>query len=927
MNRRLLTLILLLFTSISHLVVQAASGLQVTNYSYADYHGGVQNWGFAYDGECRMYCANSQGLLKYDGMDWDFIAPSGVRGDLSDSMTLRAVHYADGKVYAAGDNNIGYWTRNAETGQLQYTSLADLLQKAGIKNDTFWKIASEEGRVYFQSFSNLVCYDGKQMEVIGKGDFFNILLMCDGQVFTQKRGGGLMIVREKRVHPFFDAPELAASVVRFLYKAGNGYVVGMADGSIYRLVDGSLTLITRIADETGQTFTVECGQMVTARQLAVGTLGGGVFILPIDGGRARQITTPELSDLNIHDLCQVDSILYIAHDGGVSSISLRKASYIWKSNADIGVFFDAVGFDGRTFVATNRGIYDFDRNGQRLAQNIYPLRFSAIKDELLCGSTTRLYRMKQGETAFQPMADCNGVHQFEYLASNGREFMFLNSYGGTTLLEYLNGSWQFRHYIGGTEDCKELMPEDIGTLWALASDGVLWRLSLSTDLSEVVKREKVTLPAGGQLMRMVKVGNGIIFASASGLFTYQNDKRRLERLDNLSAQIKSLDRLQFIGNATDNTLWVMAAGELTLYRIEDFQATVVTHRPYGGSMPIIYDGRYHVSGQVGTSTFVGTNDGTMVIDLQDNAVAQGTLRMEAVTYQNGKGETIFARLGSQIELPSDAHNIILHVATGLGDGQKYLSFQIEGLSDDWSSWQSGGKIQFSQLPTGNHRLTVRSDDGAVLEVDVKQLAPVYARWWMIVLYITGVVVIAILVARRMAERRQQRFLQKFREQERQKKEEKRAQKLKELQETARKQENDLKERMRLLTQKQDLLDNISKEVESQRQELGDRYPKKMHVRLMKLIQENATDKDRLLSFENYFVDVHHDFMLRMQEQHPDLSSGELKFCCLLRANLSTKEISDILGIGTRSVELRRYRLKQKLNLGKDDSLVSYILSK
>ena len=147
-----------------------------------------------------------------------------------------------------------------------------------------------------------------------------------------------------------------------------------------------------------------------------------------------------------------------------------------------------------------------------------------------------------------------------------------------------------------------------------------------------------------------------------------------------------------------------------------------------------------------------------------------------------------------------------------------------------------------------------------------------------------------------------------------------------LQEKVRNQENELKNRMRFLTQKQELLDAISTEVETQKNELGERYPNKLYRRLMKIIQEGATEKDKLLSFENYFVEVHYEFMLRMQKAYPDLSPSELKFCCLIRANLSTKEISVIMGIALRSVELKKYRLKRKLNLEQESSLTSYILT-
>ena len=66
-------------------------------------------------------------------------------------------------------------------------------------------------------------------------------------------------------------------------------------------------------------------------------------------------------------------------------------------------------------------------------------------------------------------------------------------------------------------------------------------------------------------------------------------------------------------------------------------------------------------------------------------------------------------------------------------------------------------------------------------------------------------------------------------------------------------------------------------------------------------------------------------MIRLQQNHPQLSPGELRFCCLLKANLSTKEIANILSITPRSVDLKKYRLKKKFELGEDDSLTSFIV--
>ena len=58
----------------------------------------------------------------------------------------------------------------------------------------------------------------------------------------------------------------------------------------------------------------------------------------------------------------------------------------------------------------------------------------------------------------------------------------------------------------------------------------------------------------------------------------------------------------------------------------------------------------------------------------------------------------------------------------------------------------------------------------------------------------------------------------------------------------------------------------------------------------------------------------------------DLTTADLKLCTFLRMNLNTKEMAEIMGLSVRSVESRRYRLRKKLDLSKDEDLVSKLIS-
>ena len=61
-------------------------------------------------------------------------------------------------------------------------------------------------------------------------------------------------------------------------------------------------------------------------------------------------------------------------------------------------------------------------------------------------------------------------------------------------------------------------------------------------------------------------------------------------------------------------------------------------------------------------------------------------------------------------------------------------------------------------------------------------------------------------------------------------------------------------------------------------------------------------------------------------QYTDLTSGDLRFCALLRLNMPTKEIAKLLNISTRGVDAARYRLRKKFNLLPEESLTDFLIN-
>ena len=78
-------------------------------------------------------------------------------------------------------------------------------------------------------------------------------------------------------------------------------------------------------------------------------------------------------------------------------------------------------------------------------------------------------------------------------------------------------------------------------------------------------------------------------------------------------------------------------------------------------------------------------------------------------------------------------------------------------------------------------------------------------------------------------------------------------------------------------------------------------------------------------YQNNFNLIHQNFFKRLKEKYPDLTPTDLRFCALLRLNLSTKDIAQFTGLSVRGVEGARYRLRRKLDLPEGTNLVEFLI--
>jgi len=99
-----------------------------------------------------------------------------------------------------------------------------------------------------------------------------------------------------------------------------------------------------------------------------------------------------------------------------------------------------------------------------------------------------------------------------------------------------------------------------------------------------------------------------------------------------------------------------------------------------------------------------------------------------------------------------------------------------------------------------------------------------------------------------------------------------------------------------------------------------------YQKLINSIDFDLNDENNWKNFSRSFEEVHKDFNSLALKRYPDITSNELRLMSLLKMNLSSKEIANILNISIPGIKKARQRLRKKMGLNTQDSLETAVLS-
>ena len=329
---------------------------------------------------------------------------------------------------------------------------------------------------------------------------------------------------------------------------------------------------------------------------------------------------------------------------------------------------------------------------------------------------------------------------------------------------------------------------------------------------------------------------------------------------------------------------------------------------------------------------VAAMQGALLINIREligNSLSSTPLKVSGIEYTDASGVHRLPINTQQISLPHDFQKFSVKVGTTIFTSNHQISYKIEGVSSDWSAWQHDGKITLLQLPEGKYTLRVRKyvikGPYPELTLPFEVRPPWYNTIWAWLVYISLIWILVQTVLRYNLKNLHKEELEKAEAKRQAEQQQMQVVKNQMLEAELRNKNNELSLQTTALVKRNQAIQRLLEELEKQKETLGDRYPNKCYTRMKNLMEETLNDQADWVLFESYFNSTHQNFTDRLRQRYSDLTAGDLRICCLLRMNLSTKEIASLMNVSVRAIELRRYRLRKRLELDGDKNLVDFLL--
>jgi ligand-binding sensor domain-containing protein len=933
---------------------------QIINYTKNDFKGGLQTWDIEQGSNGQMFFANNEGLISFDGKYWK-------NYPLPNKTILRSIALDQNhNIYSGGQGEIGYFSPDNH-GFLKYTSLTPLLPPNERNFADIWDIEVLGSSVFFRAGDRKIFeLRNNTFSIYNPVSEWLFMKSVDGKLYAQDRTEGLLTFKGNIWRPIANAKLIVNESLAGLVKHKNGdYIAHTFKNKTFIIRQD--TLLQQTSPPISEGGNIFKTTTVDQDVYALATTTQGCLIVNDQGKLIQRISRLEGLQNNSVLCLFLDKSknLWAGLNNGISFIAYNAPiKYITPNKLNELSGFTTNIFKNKMYIGSSEGAYVLP-----ITDPIQDLSFLKGQFQLVTNSSGQVWRLNEVNQMLL-MAHTNGCfvikdnNAVQISSDPGWLFtplsqvvpskqILVGTYMGLKMIDYENNNFKDLGNLKGIfESFRFLAIDNKNRIWASHPYRGIYLLTLSEDGTKYDSKlytDKNGLPA--QINNHVfKISNRIIFATTKGPYEFDEKTNSFKPSPYLKNYLGDTE-LRYLNEDEEGNIWFCSGKKIGVInfnkKLGKLEDKPIYFPELNGQILSGFENVYPFNKQ---NIFIASDKGIIHLNYEKyrNTRTKPTIILSQVRTIGEADSALYAGYGPinrshnqtkkvAVSLPNNFNSFHFEYSSpayGVQNNIEY-SFILQGYDKNWSGWTIKQEKEYTNLPHGSYTFMVKSRDNLGNESDISSYsftiaAPWYKTYWAYFFYAIFFLLITYLTNKWQKRKIDQQRL-RFEEEQKKiyilhqleiEKNEKEIIQLKneKLQNDILLKTRELADTSLHLAERSEALLKVKDELQKLYIKTGDNHDIRKTLHLLHDIEKNNNNWE---IFAKHFDEVSNDFLKKMKLKFPTLTNNDLKICAYLQLNLSSKEISQLMNISVRGVEINRYRLRKKLNITGNQSFNTF----
>jgi len=922
---------------------------EITNYEKKKYNAGTQNWQIQQDKQGRMYFANNEGVLSFDGNYWELYP-------LPNKTIVWSIEMANNKLFVGGQDEIGYLSPN-DGGQLVFHSLKSLLDESDQKFADIWNIVHVGEDIFFRSISRLFKLNKGKMKVYQPSSTWFFLGKFQNKVIAHDETRGIMMYKNGNWEVFIkkqDLPENFYITSISDYTQGSSIITTSKNG-LFQLTEEGIKTLTIKGVNNNQHFTSIV--KIDEFNYILGTYNNGLYLFNEKNEVIESFSKQEgLQNNNLRSL-YVDKSknIWMGLNNGISFIPFNNAiKDINPVNFGDGSGYSMAVHKNHMYFASSNGTFELPFENKKdlsyLKNDLTNIsegqtwKLGILNNQLYAGKEDGLYQIENKNA--KVVDKKSGYWIFETL-SNKQNIVVTGSYEQVRLFDHNEGQLKDIGNIKSFAGSARFLATDADQhIWISHPYRGVYKINLKDSSTKLYTSDQ-GLPSTLN-NHVYKIKNKVLIATERGIFEYNEVNDRFE-ISSYYKKIYGDKSVRYLKEDVLGNIWFVQDKNLGVIDLSGPKPSIVYIPELNGN---ILSGFENVYSYDKYNTFIGGQKGFYQINFEKYKENISPLKIfiRNVKIKGDVDSVLFGGYHGDINEEQSLSNIgNAKVAYQLNSFHfEYVSpffeqqtnleysYRLKGFDKTWSDWNKKTEKDYTNLSIGYYVFEVKArnnlnNESPVTSYIFQVLPPWYFNIWSIAFYGILLFILIYLLYKLQAKKYSKRYQEQQKELELKhqielEKTDKELIQLKneKLETEIEFKNSELASSAMNLVQKKEFILKIKETLQHLNKSEKESMDSQDLKKLLRSLSEEEKLNDEWEQFSIHFNNVHGDFLIKLSEKYPILKAHELKLSAYLRMNLTSKEIAQLMSISVRGVEISRYRLRKKLNIPTETNLFQFL---